>query len=558
VCYNCIIDKRINCVSLLKSSRRKALKKLYIIVITASILFFSHSAVAKQTNNKGNLALHSTPKAINLDVKKEKQQKIELSEPVKELKGNVFESEEDMLKNYLQTQKQMDVEDITTLWNATVERNQVIRFALKKISLPASQRKINSSHMAKALSGLISGASLLPAFLGADPLSSSAASAGGTLANRALVQNSLPKELPLTDTELIQLARLIEDLQDKLIRNYYSYKSNLEGYQAATENVIKYNMQYSKALSGNDFLNIIASKALYDKAMMNEQDLRQKIKVSRLQLERLAGTEAVNSLKIGKIALFELTDNTQELNPVPLPVPTSKSHQAAITDDNSSTACLNTLADEIGVEMEEERQELLADLQVLWKAAMDNSETLKFAIYKLSNPQGEVAKKSTAKKILSPLASVAPIIGLGLGDPVTATSALFGGNLLNSAMADDNERLKEKLTRVTDTDLVLLAQETDTLQEKLIVLYNDYLNALMELNFVDKVVKENQQYFELAKRTNPEAGSVAAVFYQDMSDIQFRARQNVLEKRVALEQFVGNSALVAVDKSIKDRLSQKF
>lgn len=539
------------------------MKKLYITAIITSILFFSHSAMAKQPANKGKLVLQSSPKTVELDIKKEKQQKIELSQPVKELKGKVFESEEDMLKNYLQTQKQMDVEDITTLWNATVERNQVIRFALKKISLPASQRKINSSHMAKALSGLISGASLLPAFLGADPLSSSAASAGGTLANRALVQNSLPKEIPLTDTELIQLARLIEDLQDKLIRNYYSYKSNLEGYQAATENVIKYNMQYSKALSGNDFLNIIASKALYDKAMMNEQELRQKIKLSRLQLERLAGTEAVNSLKIGKIALFEQADNTQkfkeeDINSVPLPVATSKSNQDVLTDDNSPTACLNTLAGEIGVEMEEERQELLADLQILWKAAMDNSETLKFAIYKLSNPQGEVAKKSTAKKILSPLASVAPIIGLGFGDPVTATSALFGGNLLNSALTDDNERLKEKLTRVTDTDLVLLAQETDTLQEKLIILYSDYLNALMELNFVDKVVKENQHYFELAKRTNPEAGSVAAVFYQDMSDIQFRARQNVLEKRVALEQFVGNSALVAVDKSIKDRLSQRY
>lgn len=37
----------------------------------------------------------------------------------------------------------------------------------------------------------------------------------------------MPTEIPLTDTELIELAGLVESLQDKIITAYYNYKSSL-------------------------------------------------------------------------------------------------------------------------------------------------------------------------------------------------------------------------------------------------------------------------------------------------------------------------------------------
>lgn len=37
----------------------------------------------------------------------------------------------------------------------------------------------------------------------------------------------MPQETPLTDTELIELASMVEDLQDSLISSYYNYKNTL-------------------------------------------------------------------------------------------------------------------------------------------------------------------------------------------------------------------------------------------------------------------------------------------------------------------------------------------
>ncbi len=65
---------------------------------------------------------------------------------------------------------QKDLEDIENLWKGTVSNNKVIEFALKKLSTPESQRRIHSSLMGKTLSAIISGSSLAPSFMGADPL----------------------------------------------------------------------------------------------------------------------------------------------------------------------------------------------------------------------------------------------------------------------------------------------------------------------------------------------------------------------------------------------------
>jgi hypothetical protein len=45
------------------------------------------------------------------------------------------------------------------------------------------------------------------------------------------------------------------------------------------------------------------------------------------------------------------------------------------------------------------------------------------------------------------------------------------------------------------------------------------------------------------------------VFYKESIADLYKARQKVLNTRVALEQFVGNDALLSVDKSLKQRLS---
>lgn len=495
------------------------------------------------------------PQGINLELKQKAKQKIQLNKPVQELNNELFTSKEDILKHYLQAQKKLDIEDIKSLWESTVKRNSVIKFALKKLSLPAEQRKVSSSRMAKTVASLINGACMLPALLGAGSITSSAASTGGSFASRAILNKNLPKEMPLTDTELIQLVRLVEELQDKVIKNYYAYKGNLEAYKTAKENIVEHNKTYSQAIETGDLTQILTSKALYDRAIRTEEELRQKIKINRLLLERLAGVEVINNLNLGKIALFDDLEKLNNISENEVKVKNIKAPklEGKVGKIDYSAADVKTLSREINIELEEEKKDILPDLQILWAAAVEKSETIRFAILKLSNPQGEVEKSNAVKKLLSPIASVAPIVGLGFTDPVTAGSTMFGGGLLNSLLSDDS-RLNTKLTKVTDADLVMLAQETDSLQEKLVILYYDYLNSLIELNSIDKKVIENKKYLNITQKSNPGLTCIANVFYEEAVSSKFKTRQKVLEKRVALEQFVGNDALLVVDKNIKDRL----
>lgn len=496
------------------------------------------------------LALNNTSVADTIPLENDnRQHKIKISEPVNTINDNLFNSKDEMLQYYLQNQKKMDIEDIKLLWESTVKRNPVITFALQKLALPPEKRRINSSRMTKTVATLIRGAAMLPGILGADPVASGASSVGGGVASRYISGKTAPKEIPITDTELIQLARLVESLQDKIIRNYYDYKANLEFYRVARGNAVQLNKQYSKALSTGDITSVITSGTMYNRARRKENEIKRKIKLNRLELERLAGVEAINNLNLGKAAL-----------PKNLKTKTaSPKKPGKILEGNIDyfDTDIKALAEEIALEMQEEKQELLADLRILWAAAVENSETIRFAILKLSHPDGEVEKKSAVKKILSPLASVAPIVGLGIGDPVTAGTAMFSGNLLNSVLSDDS-KINEYLSRVTDADLVMLAQETDSLQVKLITLYHNYLSVIIDLKMIDEMEKNSEQALELVKNSKPGLSSIAAAFHTQILDLKHQARQDVLSRRIALEQFVGNDALLVVDANIQDRLGYKL
>ncbi|MEI8389516.1 MAG: hypothetical protein WCG23_06480 [bacterium] len=523
------------------------------IICLLSIALFASGGVAVSQQQTVNILSQNQPDYVSsinqndveLKINDENKLKINVTEPVKQIDGQLFKSKDEMMSQYFQVQKKMDIDDIKVLWESTIDRNPIIKFALKKLAMPAEQRRVHSSIMAKTVSTLISGASILPGLLGADPLTSSASSAAGTLAGRVISSKERPKQFPLTDTELIHLARLVEDLQDRTIKNYYEYKSGLESLKTARQEVLKQNMAYSVAFRAKDPLALMAAKALYDNAIKDEMDLKQEVKTHRLELERLAGTDTLNNLTLGKILISDIKEK-----PVALLQPV-----ANLNTNNYSDKSVRELAQETGSELDQDKKDMVSDLNILWNSAVEKNETIRFAILKLSNPDGKIEKTSAVKKILSPLASVASIIGVGAGDTVTATTTLLSGSMLNSLLSSDNAELNAHLSKVTDSDLVLLAQETDNLQLKLVNLYCNYIGALSNLNFSDQVLKNRKKYYESVQKNSPDLKAVADVFYRESIADQYKSRQKVLSARISLEQFVGNEALISVDKSLKQRLS---
>ena len=212
------------------------------------------------------------------------------------LKGSLLINDSEVLANMIDEQKKHDLQDLEKLWQGTVENNQVIEFALKKLATPESQRRIHSSLMAKTLSAIVSGASFVPSLMGANPAVQTSAFSAGRLAQGLLNKKNVPQETPLTDTELIELAGMVEDLQDTLISSYYNYKNTLVQLKTTRSKLLLYSRNYNNALYSDDVMELAISTNLYDSMRLREYELEQSAKKYHIQLQRLAGKKVVDSL----------------------------------------------------------------------------------------------------------------------------------------------------------------------------------------------------------------------------------------------------------------------
>ena len=227
-----------------------------------------------------------------------KPQKIEIPKSDVKLKDSIVINDKAVMEEIVKRQKEKDLEDIENLWKGTVENNQVIGFALKKLSTPESQRRIHSSLMAKTLSAIVAGSSFIPYAMGSDYMVATGAFAAGRLAQNFINRKNIPQEIPLTDTELIELASLVENLQDRIINAYYNYKNSLIQLKETRSRQLLYSKNYAKAMDEEDFLEIAISSSRYDNVVIEEFYYMQTAKKYHLELQRLAGKKVVDKLNL--------------------------------------------------------------------------------------------------------------------------------------------------------------------------------------------------------------------------------------------------------------------
>lgn len=225
-------------------------------------------------------------------------QKIEIPKTNVKYKESIALNDKAAMEEIIKLQKEKDLEDIESLWKGTVENNQVIGFALKKLATPESQRRIHSSLMAKTLSAIVAGSSFVPYAIGSDYLVQTSAFAAGRLAQNLINRKNVPQEVPLTDTELIELAGLVEALQDKIINAYYNYKNSLNQLKEIRARQLLYSKNYAKAMDEEDFLEIALSSSMYDNVVIEEYYYMQQAKKYHLELQRLAGKKVVEKLNL--------------------------------------------------------------------------------------------------------------------------------------------------------------------------------------------------------------------------------------------------------------------
>lgn len=241
---------------------------------------------------------------------------VKYQDKVETLKGSLFVNDTMEAQNQINMQQKADMEDIENLWNATVSNNPMISFCLKKLAIPAEQRRVHSSLLAKSMSAIVSGAALLPSFLGMNYGVQSGAYTAGRIANNLINKenNEKLKNPSITDTEAIELASLVEDLQDEIIVDYYKYKGALTKLKKCREQLLLHNKNYAEALEKNDSLDITITSSQWEDELVEEYRLKQEVKKYQLALARLAGKKTVENLNIAQFDLTTQDVDKQDLN----------------------------------------------------------------------------------------------------------------------------------------------------------------------------------------------------------------------------------------------------
>ncbi len=199
--------------------------------------------------------------------------------------------------------------------------------------------------------------------------------------------------------------------------------------------------------------------------------------------------------------------------------------------------------------------EMQSDLSLLWQGAAMRSDTIKFAIYKLSNPDRDKPDSGAVKKVLTTIAGMSTFIGAGMGNPVLASAALIGGNTLG-IMSQDAKALNYKYTQVTDADMIILVRKVEDLQQKVVDMYYDYMTSRQLYDMTTGMVEKCYRNYQNSQKLSKEVILITDTFYRDALDEQQKARGQFFEKRSRLEQLVGSDVFRDFEASVDKRLGK--
>lgn len=212
---------------------------------------------------------------------------------------------------------------------------------------------------------------------------------------------------------------------------------------------------------------------------------------------------------------------------------------------------LKMLSNEISQEISMDANKMYDDVSILWEGAVRKSETMKFALYKLSNPDADKPDDKIVKKIISPLANITTIAGASMGDPIISTSAFLGGSLLDLFSKNEKD-LNYKYTKVNDADMIVLVRKIDDLQKSLVNCYCSYMRDRQVLLMEEEILAKRKQQYEVLQKGTREELLIADSFYRNALDRVAKAQTTFLASRSVLEQLVGFDSMKAFEKNLTE------
>ena len=216
---------------------------------------------------------------------------------------------------------------------------------------------------------------------------------------------------------------------------------------------------------------------------------------------------------------------------------------------------IKKISKEISQDLDMEYDDMMKDLSMLWQGAATKSEIIKFALYKLSNPDKDKPDDKSIKKVLQSIASMSTLLGAGMGNPLLSGSSFIGGNILG-IMSQDDKTINYKYSKVNDADMIILVRKVDDLQQDVVNRYYDYMTCRNLLDMTTKMAKQRYQNYQFAQNGSKELILITDAYYRETLDTQMKARSDFYSKRAALEQLVGNETFKQFESNINSRSSK--
>lgn len=248
------------------------------------------------------------------------------------------------------------------------------------------------------------------------------------------------------------------------------------------------------------------------------------------------------------------TKTTQ--NPIEKEVAKQIEDNTSIENLTYADLSIKNLSKEISKELALDEEDMMGDLSLLWQGAATKSDTINFALYKLSNPEADKPNEKSVKKVLLNIASLSSLVGAGMGNPILATGSMLGSSVFG-IMSQDTKVLNYKYTRVTDSDMIILIRKIEDLQQNTVNLYYDYMTSRKLLQLTDKVVEQRKKNYDHAQDMPKEVILITDAYYRTALDDQAKARASFNARRAALEQFVGNDVFTQFEKALLEREKNK-
>lgn len=214
----------------------------------------------------------------------------------------------------------------------------------------------------------------------------------------------------------------------------------------------------------------------------------------------------------------------------------------------------------ISNELRDDEEESMKDLAMLWQAAVERSGTIRYAIEKLSRRDATgapVDDETFTKKMLQSLARLGGVAGnLWAANPAAFVGSAALQDFLSTSNIDP-----DALSRVSETDMLILAKTVETLQTDVLEKYYEYRHARDQWTLSQEAVRTMDQYY---KRSTQREDALAESLAPIMEGLYERARQEdatnqqaYVSARNGLALLAGNDAVIALDEALVPQTAQR-